>query len=363
MAIGRIAYRLGLALLAVYLYSQSNEFWIVCALLLAWSFFQQQIAAIVGVIGRVSNIPLEHDANSVLIYTFSVEKVLEHRSVDALFNTLQENGKAPAPTLAEWRALLLESYARKYAPAAKACEVRFNIKSNLLFLNGEVDFGDHIYHELEIPYRWENGEPVEKALLQPYCEAALAVRMIVVNGLLHLQVGRFDKDYSPQVLHSGSLAVYETFATITSFPLMYFSSEHGIPVRYLNLVAAATPSYKTSYDDRVDKKKRSKDRDADWQSLNREIAGYRLLCDEDNPNYNYKGLDELSKAFMEKREKLLATEGYQTDKHDDEDSWRYPDTGHSYWNEYGQVFFRNMNANRDSPRAAHWFTDYYEEEP
>jgi hypothetical protein len=42
--------------------------------------------------------------------------------------------------------------------ATKACEIRFNIKNNLLFVNGEVDFGDHIYHELEVPYRWKDEE-------------------------------------------------------------------------------------------------------------------------------------------------------------------------------------------------------------
>ena len=115
--------------------------------------------------------------------------------------------------------------------------------------------------------------------------------MLVVNGMLHLQVGRFDKGYSPRVLRAGSLAVYETFTTVTSFPLMYFSYQHGIPVRYLNLVAAATPSYKESHDDRGDEKKRWKNRYSDWQSLNREIAGYRLLCDEDNPNYNHKQIE------------------------------------------------------------------------
>jgi len=58
-------------------------------LLLAWSLFQQQVAAIVGTLGKLTNIPLEHDANSVLIYTFSIEKVLEHPCLDALFNALQ----------------------------------------------------------------------------------------------------------------------------------------------------------------------------------------------------------------------------------------------------------------------------------
>ena len=103
--------------------------------------------------------------------------------------------------------------------------------------------------------------------------------------------------------------------------------------------------------------------DSDWQSLNREIAGYRLLCDEDNPNYNHKQIETLAKAFEEKRQKLLAAEGYKSFDRDDDESWRSPDSGHSYWNDYGQVFFRNMNANRDSYRAEHWFTDYYEEQP
>lgn len=94
MAIGRIAYRSGLALLAVYFYAQGNGLWIACVLLLAWSVFQQQVAAIVGTLGKLANIPLEHDANSVLIYTFSIEKVLEHPCLDALFNALQKNGKA-----------------------------------------------------------------------------------------------------------------------------------------------------------------------------------------------------------------------------------------------------------------------------
>jgi hypothetical protein len=360
---GRIAYRLVLGALGAYLYSHGNGLWIGCALLLAWSFLQQQIAAIVGVLGKLASIPQEHDANSVLIYTFSIEKVLEHPSVDALFSMLQRNEKVPASTLEEWRALLLESYTRKYAPATKACEVRFNVKNNLLFRDGDVDFGDHIYHELEIPYRWTDGKPVEKAFLQPSCESELSIRMLVVNGILHLQVGRFDKEYSPRVLHSGSLAVYETFATVTSFPLMYFSYQHGIPVRYLNLVAAATPSYKASHDDRTDQKRKWKDRYTDWRVLNREIAAYRILCDEDNPNYSHKQIDKLSTAFREKRDKLLAADGYATYKHDDAENWRYPDTGHSYWNVYGQVFFRNMNANRDSHKAEHWFTDYYEEQP
>lgn len=59
-----MVYRLGLGALGAYLYSQGNGLWVGCAVLLAWSFLQQQIAAIVGVLGRLANIPHEHDANS-----------------------------------------------------------------------------------------------------------------------------------------------------------------------------------------------------------------------------------------------------------------------------------------------------------
>jgi len=216
----RIVYRFGLGVLGVFFYLQDNTFWVVCAVLLAWSFLQQQIAAIVGILRKLVNVPHEHEANSVLHYTFSVERVVEHPSVDALFNRLRNNGKAPANTLEEWRTLLLRSYARKYSPATTACEVRFNIKNNLLFLNGDVNFGDYIYHELEIPYRWgTDDDPVKTTFLQPNCEVELSIRILVVNGSLLLQIGCFDKDYSPRILHAGGLAVYETYATVTSFPL------------------------------------------------------------------------------------------------------------------------------------------------
>jgi hypothetical protein len=186
--------------------------------------------------------------------------------------------------------------------------------------------------------------------MTPEIEAQLDVRMFLVNGLLLLQLGRFSKHYSPNVLRDGSLAVYETFATITSFPLMYFADDHGIPVRYLNLVAAATPSQKANRAERRTKK--NTDSYRDWRVLQKEIAAYRILCDSDNENYSYGLLEELQKSFQAKRDPLLTSGGYRTHK-DNDDDWSFPDSGHTYWNDIGTVFFRNMNANRDSPNAQH----------
>lgn len=360
----RYVFRLALGGLALYFYSQGNIFWaVLCILVIAWSFLQQQLALLVGSLRRLTSIPQEHDANSVLTYTFRLDRVFEHPAVDDVFAKLHKNHKAPAQTLEEWRKLLAESYARRYRRDDLVCEVRFNIKNNVLFVNGEPDFGDHVYHELEIPYRsTDAGKPEEARFFTPDIEAQLSVRMLLLNGMLLLQVGRFSKEYSSNILHGGSLAVYETYATVTSFPLMYFSDGHGIPVRYLNLIAEATPSYKASHAESGSKNTRNMY--GDWRTLQQEVAAYRVLCDSDNENYSHDVLKKLWMTFEAKRAKFLAAEGYKKlFEGSSEDAWRYPDTGHEYWNEYGRVTFRNMNANRDSRHEARWFADYYEEEP
>jgi hypothetical protein len=363
---GRIVFRLALGGAAIYFYSQGDILWaVLCVLVIAWSSVRQQLARLAGLLGRLTSLPQEHDANSVLTYTVRLNLVFEHPAAGDLFARLHKNHKVPAQTLEEWRKLLADSYARKYSRDDSVCEVCFNIKSNVLFVNGEPDFGDHVYHELEIPYRWTDaGEPEEAPFLTPKIEAQLSVRILLLNGMLLLQVGRFSKEYSPNILHEGGLAVYETYATVTSFPLMYFSYQHGIPVRYLNLVAAATPSYKASHAERRSATKKKADMFRDWRTLQQEIAAYRVLCDSDNGSYGYEMVDKLGKAFEAKRGKLLTGEGYETYKAAADEGWRYPDTGHTYWNKYGKVSFRNMNANRGRSRTeARWFADYYEEEP
>lgn len=363
---GRQLLGLAVVVLAVYLHSEGQTSWaVLCILLVAWATLKSPLRLMLGALQRLTSIAPEHDANSVLVYTFNLGRVFTHPAVDALFTKLQQNQKAPAQTLEEWRTLLGDSYARRYKRDDLVCEVRFNIKANVLYVNGEPDFGDHVYHELEIPYRWtDQGKPQEAPMLTPDIEAQLSVRALVLNGTLLLQVGRFSKDYSPKLLKGGSLAVYETYATLTSFPLMYFSYQHGIPVRYLNLVAQATPSYKVRVADRlgVAKAPKGPGQFDDWRALHGEVAAYRVLCDTDNENHSAKTQAKLAEAFEEKRNKLLTADGYRTyETHDDD--WRYPDMGHEYWNQYAKVFFRNLNANRDSFATARWFTDYHEEEP
>lgn len=357
---GRIVFRLTLAGFAVYFYAQGNVSWAaLCVLVIADAFLRQPLVRLARVLRRLPSLSQEYDANIVLIYTVRLSLVFEHPAVNDLFARLHKDHKGSAQTLEEWRKLLADSYARKYKRDDSVCEVRFNIKNNLLFVNGVPDFRDHVYYELEIPYRWtETGEPQEASWITPSIESQLAVRILLLNGMLLLQVGEFNKEHSPNILRGGGLAVYETYATVTSFPIMYFAYQHGIPVRYLNLLAAATPSYKASYDERRSATIKKPAMYRDWQALHHEVAGYRALCDSGDAKFEMglEKLGKLEKAFEEKREKLLAAEGYQTYQAHDDDS-HHPDTGHSYWNRYCTVFFHNLNANRDS--LGPWFLDYY----
>ncbi len=68
---------------------------------------------------------------------------------------------------------------------------------------------------------------------------------------------------------------------------------------------------------------------------------------------------DCTKNLKAKREPLLVADGFRT-REPDEDDWQYPDLGQEYWNQYGRIFFQNINANRG---RAQWFTDYYEERP
>jgi hypothetical protein len=346
----RLALELTLGALAVYLYQRGIAFWAAaCVIALVWLSVRLSLTQITLAF-RWSAIAW--DANSVLRYVFSLSRVLEHPAVDELFARLQKNGKAPAANLTDWRSLLAESYSRKYKRDDSVCEARFNIKSNLLFRNAEVYFGDHIYYEFEIPYRWtQTGEPQEPPSLTPI-EGQLAVRVLLVNGMLLLQVGLFGREYSLKVYDRG----YEAFVTLSSFPLIYFSSRHGIPVRYLNLIRAATPSYREWELQRGTAKK--VDPFADWRILQHDAALYLVLCDpEDAGNIGYRKLSKIQRYFEKKREPLLAAGGWQTsDKKNDFPGC--PDFGDAYWNHYGRVEFQNLNADRDAGKEDRWMTDY-----
>ena len=162
------------------------------------------------------------------------------------------------------------------------------------------------------------------------------------------------------------MSVYKRWVTVTSFPLMYFSHRHALPVRYLNLSSHATDSYQasTANGHKQPKQpfwKRKPGMFDDWQRLHQELAMYRSLCDIDSTG-GYAKWEKISKAFEAKRDAHLEAEHFKTSKTDDDERWRYPDTGETYWNSYLSVAFQNFNLNREFG-AQHWFTDFHQEDP
>ena len=178
-------------------------------------------------------------SNCVLKITICVDEVLKHEAVSALFGKLQSTGTITKEiTESDWIELLVENYKQTHNTDTATDEVTFNIKNNLLWKNGAIDFGDTIYHEVYIPYDKPDGSrtivlPLGKGIddilrsiettFPQGIRDGITIRAFLVNGIVKLQIGRFSEWLSPEVI-KGGLDVYKTCETITSFPLLYFSS-------------------------------------------------------------------------------------------------------------------------------------------
>jgi len=116
--------------------------------------------------------------NCVLIYTFGVDHVVKHPAADELFAKFLENGKAPAPTLEEWReSSCPNSYRRKYKREDGTCEVRFNIKNNLLLRMERSTSATVFTTTLRSLQMDRSGQTTERASFSGEIEAQLAVRV------------------------------------------------------------------------------------------------------------------------------------------------------------------------------------------
>ena len=283
--VARPAFCLVLLGVAAYLFLNGYHFWaVLCIAWLGYLALHKWLARVLSILSRVQSIQEEHGCNALLHCRFDVEKALAHRSVENLYDSLHTEGTVAVATFQDWISLLADNYRRKYKRDTTVEEVRFNVKNNVVFKNGEPDFWtDTIYHALDIPYVYSDGQEPSAGLFVSSDEKELSLRLFIVNGHLKLQVGEFSKRHSPRVLRDGSLAVYENWATVTWFPLIYFSYEHGLPVRCLNLSSDATDSYKEHLAGRrrsdVKRRfwKRAPDMFADWSTLTETLLGLDYL--------------------------------------------------------------------------------------
>ena len=292
---------------------------------------------------------LETKCNCLLEFTVNIEEVLKHPSVDRLFNQLQKKTIiAPSTQKDDWITIILDNCKKKFGKE-KIEVVRFNIKNNLVWKNGVIDFNDSIYHEIFIPYEYKDGNE-EKNLFTPTIEIGITIRLFIVNGIIKLQVGDFSKEYTPKMFND---RVYQTYDTITSFPLMYFSYIHKIPENYLNLsrYAIATEYWKDIHT-------------TDWIKIEKEIGDYNYVCSvADEYLENRKRWDTIIAGFEKKKTEWLEKENFKDPFARDDDFYDDQKPNNLYFvNKYLSVHVFNRTDNRENIEQ-YVYTDYYEERP
>lgn len=357
-----IIFTIALAAASIFFFYEYNFF--VAIILLVWfisRLFGYNLERLVKGFGQITtHSNFETQCNCALEFEIIIEEVLKHPTIDRLFNQLQKKTIiAPSTQKEDWITKMLDNYKKKFG-REKFKEVKFNIKNNLVWKNGAIDFNDSIYHEIFIPYEYKDGKEEEtKPPFTPAIESGITIRLFIVNGIIKLQVGDFSKEYTPNRL---SNMVYQTHDTITSFPLMYFSYLHKIPENYLNLSAYATESWKNLHAEKKDKK--SKDFTTDWKELTEEIRDYNYVCSvTDEYVGNRKKWRAIVTGFEKKKSEWLEKENFKNQFPRDGDFYADLESNNQYFaNKYLWVFVMNYNEFKEK-KERYVYTDYYEERP
>jgi hypothetical protein len=159
-----IVFTIALGAASIFFFYEYNFF--IAIILLVWfisrlfGYNLKRLAKGFGEITTHSN--LETQCNCALRFQIIIEEVLKHATIDTLFNQLQKKTIIASSTQKEeWITKMLDNYRKKFGKE-KFEEVNFNIKNNLVWKNGSIDFNDSIYHEIFIPYEYKDGEEEEK---------------------------------------------------------------------------------------------------------------------------------------------------------------------------------------------------------
>ena len=355
---------------SIYFFYESN--FIAAVILFTWFLSRLFGYNLKRIFEGIGNSEVEKHSNVAIELKVNIAAVLGHQALSSLFEKLNENKKFTSKfkNKSELVEALADNYKKKYKNENDFTHektgvrylwdaVKYNIKNNILWENGEIDFSDSIQHEIFIPYEYK-GEKEEEERLWLDLGSGIRIRVFVVNGLIKVQVGNFDKETSPEVYRDSGLAAYKTWETITTFPLMYVSQV--IPTHYLNLSMYATDSYKNLL-----KLETTKDWTKDWKELNAEIADYNYLKTafaSDAPAN--KKFGKIYKKFYTKSLEKLAAENFNDlNKKKDDDllatDWM-EDNNINYLNNFLMVFIADYKNAREK-NEKYYLTDYYEENP
>ena len=309
----------------------------------------------------------QHDSeqkyNCSIDLRIAIENVLRHSAVDTLFEKLQmKNIISIAIKKEDWVNLMVENYKKKFEKDHAVDIVRFDIKHNILWKNGTVDFFDSVYHDIFIPYEYKNGRELEEARRESIprldeITIGIRIRIFIVNGFIKLQVGEYSKEFTPKMIKDDKyFGVYQRFETVTSFPLLYFSYKHRIPENYLNLTVWATQYG----EDIMASKPNSID---NWREIQKDFHDYNYVCsvaDEESRFADKKFMDIIAR-FREKRDAWLNNENFGDTIKRESRYWMH---GISDCNSYMSIDIDNYNASDIRERREKYlYTDYCQGEP
>lgn len=270
----------------------------------------------------------------------------------------------------EWREKLIENYKKKHKDTNDYVKddtryvwerIRFNIKNNILWKNGEVFFGDVITHTVSVPYKYNDEDSFFSAF-----PAEVEIRLNVVNGIIKLQVGNFHKNSTPKFLQEEGLATYQTWYTVASLPLMYIA--YGIPTQYLNPCAEAMDSWwELWHSGKASKESQEKWR-KEWQQINKEIKDYEYVSsrpsDETLDKESFRIISDFGNKLKAYRQQ--AGEDLKSNQDKSEDKGYTPaflrDDSTEYTNKYLHVSIIDYNEYKEN-KGKYMFSDYWEEHP
>lgn len=343
----RIFINWALIIAAIYLFSEGNFIW--GGILAIWALYRivgtNNINAIFSSATKNSQRILESNVQMELL--LNVKEILQHPKTRKYF----ERMKRESHTHDDLIEGLIKNYQEEYKKEKDDVyeRVTFNVKNNLLWKNKEIQFVDVIYHEIIIP--WD----MKKKESELFGKIGLEIRVLVVNGLIKVQIGRYSKGLTSKMIKDNGLASYVTYDTITTYPLMY--TFFSLPERYLLPNAKDTESYKGL-------KMGDKDWLKDWKELAGDLNDYNKVFSLSEDDGMEKTDQEAMKRLMEKGKKMLEREEFE-DKNKREDNWGVPPwmeiLGDNYSNAYLTVYVWNLNEQREKYKdyqAVDWYEEY-----
>lgn len=308
-------------------------------------------------------------SNVSLTFEIDISKVLQHPDTLKVVEKLRSQKIFSSNVDQEtWINQMLQSYKTTVGKDSGWEQVSFDIQKGILWKNEKVTSQEAIHHEIDIPcpeslidleYKEKNTWKFGSRNIRIFNN--FSIRLLLVNGILKLQIGRLDQITSFDVIKGGDLGEYEQWHTITSFPLIY-CYRHGIPLKYLFLNYRAIPECIKHDEAWVDI----------WNKLNEEASSYRFLLQNKERDFSLSEKDNtkilrkwerIAKDFKQKLEAWSQREGFEdlnASQYKDYLFGKYARMETAYRNQYMVIRAFDLSALHKENRRE-FFTDYYEE--